>query len=127
MLISILVATLFLVGSSNIYIFPTGEDLVKNISVVIDEKERQEDILTLINQLHDNFKVYNEHALVAINNGQILNSKYHSETENQDFQDWINYFYKERRRYLNELKDTHFTLVDKMTREEWELIIATED
>jgi len=39
MLISILVVTLFLGGSSDLYIFPTGEGLVKQISVVIEEKE----------------------------------------------------------------------------------------
>ncbi len=127
MLISILVATLILGGSNDMYIFPTGEDLVKQISVVIEEKEQQEEILSIINQLHSNLKDYNNNVSQAIKNGQILNSKYHSETEAQDFHDWIDYLYIERQRFLEELKDTHFNLVDKVTREQWELIIAGKD
>jgi len=127
MLISILVATLILGGSNDMYIFPTGEDLVKQISVVIEEKEQQEEILSIIKQLHSNLKDYNNNVSQAIKNGQILNSKYHSETEAKDFQDWINYLYNERQGFLEELKDTHFNLVDKVTREQWELIIAGKD
>ena len=127
MLISILVATLFLGGSSDMYIFPTGEGLVKQIKVVIEEKEQQEEILSLINQLHDDLKDYNSNMSQAIKNGQILNSKYKSETEEQDFQDWIDYLYNKRQRFLAEIKDTHFNLVDKMTKEQWDSIIMERD
>ena len=127
MLISILVATLFLGGSSDMYIFPTGEGLVKQLKVVIEEKEQQEEILSVINQLHDDLKDYNSNMSQAIKNGQILNSKYKSETEEQDFQDWIDYLYNKRQRFLEELKDTHFNLVDKMTKEQWDSIIMEKD
>jgi len=63
----------------------------------------------------------------AIKNGQILNSKYKSETEEQDFQDWIDYLYNERQRFLGEIRDTHFNLVDKMTKEQWDSIIMEKD
>ena len=127
MLISILVATLFLGGSSDMYIFPTGEGLVKQLKVVIEEKEQQEEILSLINQLHDNFTDYNNKMSQAVKNGQILNSKYHSETEAQDFQHWIDYLYNGRQRFLEELRDTHFNLVNKMTKEQWESIVIDKD
>jgi hypothetical protein len=127
MLISILVATLFFGGSSDMYIFSTGEGLVKQISEVIEEEEQQEEILSLINQLHDNLKDYNSNMSQAIKNGQILNSKYKSETEEQDFQDWIDYLYNKRQRFLEEIKDTHFNLVDKMTKEQWDSIIMEKD
>jgi len=127
MLISILVATLFLGGSSDMYIFPTGEGLVKQISVVIEEKEQQEEILSIINQLHNDLKDYNKLVTQGIKNGQILNSKYHSETEEQDFQNWIDHFFSARQIFLDELKATHFNLVDKMTKEQWESIVIEKD
>ena len=127
MLISILVATLFLGGSSDMYIFPTGEGLTKQIKVVIEAEEQQEEILSIINQLHGNLKDYNNNMSQAVKNGQILNSKYHSETETEDFQHWIDYLYNERQRFLGEIRDAHFNLVDKMTKEQWESIVIEED
>ena len=127
MLISILVYTLFLGGSSDMYIFSTGEGLVKQIGVVIEEEEQQEEILSLINQLHGNLKDYNNNMSQAVKNGQILNSKYHSETEAEDFQHWIDYLYNERQRFLGEIRDAHFNLVDKMTKEQWESIVIEKD
>jgi len=127
MLISILVATLFLGGSSDMYIFSTGEGLVKQINVVIEEEEQREEILSIINQLHGNLKDYNNNMSQAVKNGQILNSKYHSKTEAEDFQHWIDYLYSERQRFLGEIREAHFNLVDKMTKEQWESIVNEED
>ena len=109
------------------YIFSTGEGLVKQINVVIVEKEQQEEILSIIKQLQDNFKDYNNNMSQAVKNGQILNSKYHSETEAEDFQHLIDYLYSERQRFLGEIRDAHFNLVDKMTKEQWESIVNEKD
>ena len=125
MLISILVATLFLGGGSDFYIFSSNENIVKRITVVIEDKDQQEEVLAVINQTYDDLKDYNKQIEQIIKNGQILNSNYQSTTE--DFEYWIGYLTNSRERFLDDLEDMHFSLVDKMTKEQWESIVIEED
>jgi hypothetical protein len=115
-----LITILLLGGSGGIELLPLPEDYVKRVKSVIEDKESQKKIESLVKDANEYAKTYNKRVQDMVEHGLELSTDYN--TESKEFEPIYTMIYEEREAAQKELVEFHSQLVSQMTKEQWQTL-----